>query len=150
MTAMAQTSGGRAPQPSGPAGALRIRDLEPPDLDAVVTVTDSVGWTDRRTTLEFFVGRSDSVLFVAELDGAIVGCGGATAFGPRPTGGPTGWIHDIVVTPPARGRGLGRALTQAAIDWLAARRVGTMLLLATDDGLPIYPASVIRSKPPSR
>ena len=115
-----------------------VRLLVPGDLDAVVRVSDSVGWTNRRLTLEFFVGRGDSAFFVAELDGTIVGCGGATAFGPRPSGTPTGWIHGIAVAPSAQGGGLGTALTQAGIDWLTARGVPTVLLVATEAGLPIY------------
>lgn len=117
---------------------MAIRVLEAGDLDAVVRVNDSVGWTNRRLTLDFFAGRRDSVLLVAELGGTIVGCGGATAFGPRAPRRATGWVHSIVVGPAAQGRGLGTALAQAGIDWLAARQVGTVLLLATEAGLPIY------------
>ena len=60
----------------------------------------------------------------------MVGTAAAVGFGP------TGWLGGIVVAPPARGSGLGRTLTEAAITALGPR--DTLLLLASDLGRPIY------------
>jgi ribosomal protein S18 acetylase RimI-like enzyme len=60
------------------------------------------------------VDHPDSVLFVAEHDGAIVGSL-TLAFYRIPTG-LKAWIEDVVVDAAARGQGVGEALNHAAID----------------------------------
>ena len=60
------------------------------------------------------------MLFVARIDGAIVGSL-TLAMYPLPTGRKA-WIDDVVVDGDARGRGVGEALSRAALD--EARRRG--------------------------
>ncbi|WP_187369358.1 GNAT family N-acetyltransferase [Baekduia soli] len=50
----------------------------------------------------------------------------------------TGWIGALGVLPEARRRGLGAALTEAAVAWLQARDARTVLLYATEAGRPVY------------
>jgi hypothetical protein len=52
--------------------------------------------------------------------------------------GATGWIGALGVVPRARHRGVGAALTEAAVAWLRDRGAETVLLYATDQGRPIY------------
>jgi hypothetical protein len=52
--------------------------------------------------------------------------------------GATGWIGALGVLPDARGAGLGRDLTTAAVDWLRARGAETVLLYATEAGRRVY------------
>lgn len=112
-----------------------IRLLRETDLDGAIAAKEAVGWAERRVRVDFYRGRDDSTLFVAEVDGQIAGCGGATVFPGTPA---TGWVHGIVVRPERRRTGLGARLTEAAITWLRGRSVGTVLLLATDAGRPVY------------
>jgi GNAT superfamily N-acetyltransferase len=112
-----------------------IRAMREADVDAVVAANDAVGWARRRGLVDFYRGRDDSTILVAEAEGRIVGCGGATVFLGSP---PTGWVHGIVVRPEGRRAGLGTRLTEAAIAWLRHRSVGTVLLIATEAGRPIY------------
>lgn len=86
----------------------------------------------RAPTVHTLVAQSDSgELFVAEGgDGAVVGTAASVRFGS------SGWLGGVTVTPEARGSGLGRALTEAALDALGD--VETTLLLATPLGRPIY------------
>jgi GNAT superfamily N-acetyltransferase len=112
-----------------------MRLLRETDLDGAIAAKEAVGWAQRRVPVDFYRGRDDSTLFVAEVDGQIAGCGGATVFPGTPA---TGWVHGIVVRPECRRTGLGTRLTEAAIAWLRARSVGTVLLLATDAGRPVY------------
>ena len=60
------------------------------------------------------VGSRDSVLFLARLDGRIVGSL-TLAFYRIPTG-LKAWIEDVVVDESARGQGVGEELNRAAID----------------------------------
>ncbi len=66
------------------------------------------------------VAAPDSVLFVARLDGRVVGAL-TIAFYRIPTG-LKAWIEDVVVDEDARGSGIGEALSRMAID--EARRRG--------------------------
>lgn len=70
--------------------------------------------------LRQIVDSPDSVLFVARLDGRIVGSL-TLAFYRIPTG-LKAWIEDVVVDGATRGAGVGEALNLAAID--EARRRG--------------------------
>lgn len=70
--------------------------------------------------LQAIVASPDSVLYVASLDGRIVGSL-TLAFYRIPTG-LKAWIEDVVVDASARGLGVGEALNLAAID--EARRRG--------------------------
>jgi hypothetical protein len=78
------------------AVAEAIRPYRAADLDGAEAANDAVGWGQRRVLLEFYGARDDTALFVAEVDGAIVGTGGATVFPGPPA---TGWVHGIVVRP---------------------------------------------------
>jgi predicted N-acetyltransferase YhbS len=52
--------------------------------------------------------------------------------------GASGWIGALGVAPEARRHGLGRGLTEAAIERLRERGARTVLLFATDMGRPLY------------
>ncbi len=67
-----------------------------------------------RDGLAAIVGNPDCVLFVARLDGVIVGSL-TLAMYPLPTGRKA-WIDDVVVDDVARGQGIGEALSRAALD----------------------------------
>ncbi len=67
-----------------------------------------------RAGLESIVAAPDSALFVARIDGAIVGSLTLACY--RIPTGYKAWIEDVVVGDRARGRGVGEALNRAAID----------------------------------
>jgi predicted N-acetyltransferase YhbS len=73
-------------------------------------------------------------VIVAEDDGqhAPVGAVCCVSFGA------TGWIGALGVAPERRRRGLGQALTEAAVERLRERGATTVLLFATDMGRPVY------------
>jgi predicted N-acetyltransferase YhbS len=102
-------------------------DYEP----ALRVIGDAFGIVARAPSVHTTVaGAPDGHMLVAERDGVIVGTGSSVGFGP------TGWIGGIAVAPEARGNGLGRALTEAAIEALGPRE--TLLVLASAAGRPIY------------
>lgn len=51
-------------------------------------------------------------------------------------GAPSAWIEDMVIEAPFRGRGLGKALLDAARDWAVAQGAGRIQLLADADNPP--------------
>ena len=90
-------------------------------------------WGDRRTWFTFAVHSPACRAFVAvDADGGIAGTGVATI------NGPVGWIGTIWVRSDLRRRGLGSALTAATIDVAEAGGCRTLVLVATDQGRPLY------------
>jgi ribosomal protein S18 acetylase RimI-like enzyme len=73
-----------------------------------------------RAGLDAIVGNANCALFVARLDGEIVGSL-TLAMYPLPTC-VKAWIDDVVVDKAARGHGVGEALNRAALE--EARRRG--------------------------
>lgn len=73
-----------------------------------------------RELLGELVDGDDTVVFLARVDGAIVGSL-TLAFYRIPTG-MKAWIEDVVVDDAARGHGVGRKMNEAALD--EARRHG--------------------------
>lgn len=67
-----------------------------------------------RTELEALVGSDASTLFLAKLEGRIVGSLTLAMF--RIPTGVRAWIEDVVVDDSARGHGAGEALNRAALE----------------------------------
>lgn len=106
--------------------------MRPADVDAATEAILHADWGDRRSWFEFASTQPECRPIVAELNGRIVGTGVGTA------NGAVGWVGTIWVDPAHRGAGLGRALTRAVIDGLEAAGCRTLLLVATEQGLPLY------------
>ncbi len=100
--------------------------------------------------LERHLGASYFEAVVAESDERIVGVGNAIINGrvpePRDLGAGTStrgqnrvaWLGNIIVPPSERGRGIGSRITQRLIDLGRERGATTLLLIATDLGVPVY------------
>lgn len=67
-----------------------------------------------RSQLEALVASEASSLFIARVDGVIVGSLTLATF--RIPTGVRAWIEDVVVDESARGHGVGEALNRAALD----------------------------------
>jgi predicted N-acetyltransferase YhbS len=106
--------------------------MRPADVEAATSVILRADWGDRRTWFEFATSQPECHPVVAEVDGEVIGTGVGTA------NGSVGWVGTIWVAPDQRGRGLGRALTQAVIDALEAAGCRTLLLVATEEGRLLY------------
>ncbi len=111
-------------EPAADAAEITIADTVTDDLvaafDRLIPQLSSSSPPPGRDGLEAIVGNADAALFVARVDGAVVGSL-TLAFYRIPTG-LKAWIEDVVVDDVARGRGVGEALNRAAIE--EARRRG--------------------------
>ena len=110
----------------------RIRSMTSDDVEPISDAILRAGWGDRRIKFHWVVGHPGCRAFVADADGTLVGSGVATI------NGGVGWIGTIWVDPDWRGRGLGKALTQATIDAAEDAGCRTLLLVATEAGQPLY------------
>ena len=80
-----------------------------------------------RAQLQDLVASEASTLFVARVDGRIVGSLTLATF--RIPTGVRAWIEDVVVDESARGHGVGEALNRAALD--RARELGAITVELT-------------------
>lgn len=76
------------------------------------------------------LGDPDSIIFVAELDGVVVGyCyAGIEPLSWKELRDESGFIHDLALDPAARRQGAGRALVSAAIEWFRERGLARVML----------------------
>jgi GNAT superfamily N-acetyltransferase len=125
--------GAHAPDDSRDMPTPRPRPMTPADIEPASRAILADDWGDRRTWFEFAVSHGQCRVFVAEGDdGSILGTGVATI------NGPVAWIGTIWVASSARGRGIGRALTEAPIEASEAAGCRTLVLVATEAGRPLY------------
>jgi GNAT superfamily N-acetyltransferase len=111
--------------------------LVEPATDASAAMEASIaGWLRERLDSPVFGG------FVAEVDGRVVGSGGIALYDNPPGPGPTAreaYVMSMFTEPEARGRGVGRAVLDALLDFAReAGGVGRVWLRATEMGLPVY------------
>jgi len=78
------------------------------------------------------VDHPTSFPIVADQDGRVIGTGVATV------NGRVGWVGAIFVALDRRRAGLGSALSAAVVEELVRRGCETQVLIATDEGRPIY------------
>jgi len=107
---------------------ITFETMTPDHLDGAVVLSKQAGWPHRRDDWALVLALSKGV--VALEDGAVVGTAMAT-----PLGDDVATINMVIVDETMRGRGVGRKLMQAALDAATGR---TCLLVATQDGLPLY------------
>ena len=76
------------------------------------------------------MSHPDSVVFVAEQEGRVIGYvyAGVEPLSWKELRDEAGFVHDLVVDPEARGAGAGSALLEAAVDWLRARGMPRVVL----------------------
>lgn len=105
-----------------------LRDMTGADVHAVADLCFEQQWPHREEDLEGLLAIGSGL--VAELDGKIVGTIMAWRFGQS-----FAMIGVIIVAMAQQGRGLGRQLASAMLDRLDGV---TVMLNATDEGLPLY------------
>lgn len=102
--------------------ASRVTDEVVEALAVLIPQLSSSNPPPGRAELEEIVGSPSTVLFLARVEGRIVGSLTLATF--RIPTGLRAWIEDVVVDGTARGHGVGEALNTAAID--EARRRGAV------------------------
>jgi predicted N-acetyltransferase YhbS len=112
---------------------VTIRPAAVGDISQMSGVLERAGLSSGRPKLlEFNLASSDTQMFVGCQGDRVVGVACCVCFGR------TGWIGNVAVEDDVRGQGLGRALSQQAVDCVQQAGAQTVLLTATDLGKPIY------------
>jgi GNAT superfamily N-acetyltransferase len=110
----------------------RIRPMLAADIAAATQLILDGGWSDRSVFFEWAVEHPTCFPLVAEADGQVVGTGVGTV------NGRVGWVGAIFVAEDRRRNGLGSALSLTVVEELERRGCVTQVLIATNEGRPIY------------
>ena len=121
---------------AGPAAAVHrpgIRPARQEELPRLGGLYARAGFAPRLAGVAGFArARLGGEVFVADVDGELVGVAAGAHFGA------SGWVGGVAVAPERRRAGLGGALTEAVVAHLRDRRAATVLLLATELGRGVY------------
>lgn len=105
------------------------------DIDAVVALWLACGltrpWNDPRADIAFARKGPNSAILVGRSDGAIVASVMVGHDGHR------GWFYYLSVAPQMQKRGLGRAIVEAAEQWLKTRGVVKAMLMVRPDNIAV-------------
>ncbi|MCS7166431.1 MAG: GNAT family N-acetyltransferase [Gemmatales bacterium] len=112
--------------------SLTIRLMQPDDIPLGMYLKEQAGWNQTPRDWQRFLTLEPTGCLVAEYSGHAVGTTVALCFGD------TAWLAMVLVEQSYRRRGIGRALVEHALKYLASRKVRTIRLDATDLGRPLY------------
>jgi ribosomal protein S18 acetylase RimI-like enzyme len=108
-----------------------LREATVADADAVIALWTACGltrpWNDPQTDFDLALTTATATVLVAAGDQEIVGSVMVGFDGHR------GWVYYLAVDPKARRGGLGRALMQAAEDWLVGQGSPKIQLMVRSD-----------------
>ena len=121
---------------------VRLRQVM---YDALVDSHDTSGGWEEAAAERFRVGLADGsvVAFVVDgADGGAVACGVGTVAqrlpGPGNLTGRFGFVQSMATDPEHRGRGCGRAVFTALVDWFRAEGITAVDLHTSADGEALY------------
>lgn len=113
---------------------MRIAPATGADREAVVALWHAAGltrpWNDPDADFDLALSNPGSTVLLAHADEALVGSVMVGFDGHR------GWVYYLASDPAHRGQGIGRALMQAAEEWLRARGCPKIQLMVRADNLP--------------
>ncbi|HWI84719.1 MAG TPA: GNAT family acetyltransferase [Sphingomonas sp.] len=110
-----------------PVGATQIAPLSVEEAESAITLWDEADllqlWNDPRADIAAALACPTSTILAARDDGRVVATVMAGYDGHR------GWFYYLAVAASHRGTGLGRAIIEAAEDWLRAQGAGVIRLM---------------------
>jgi GNAT superfamily N-acetyltransferase len=111
---------------------IHVRPLTVADLPLGLRLSRQAGWNQLEADWRRFLELQPDGCFVAGWDGIPVGTTTTCIFGQ------VAWIAMVLVDESFRGRGLGKALLERALEFLDRAGVDTVRLDATPLGQPLY------------
>lgn len=115
--------------------ALEISTSTDGDIDAIVALWTRCDltrpWNDARADIALARSSANAAILVGRAEGKIAAAVMVGHDGHR------GWFYYLAVDPDLRGRGYGRAMTQAAEQWLRARGIVKVMLMVRPDNTKV-------------
>ena len=110
---------------------MEIREITPADATAAATLAGELGYPmtaeAMRRNIESLSTQPDKVIFVASLEGEVIGWIDLSITR-HLVSGPRAEIDGLVVSAAVRSRGIGRLLVARAEQWAAERGLGAVLV----------------------
>jgi ribosomal protein S18 acetylase RimI-like enzyme len=118
-------------------GALLVETHHQFDPKRFIPATPQTPWGYGRF-LGTQIDETDATVFAAEMNGEVVGYAyaGVEDWDYMALRGPAGVLHDVVVDPTHRGRGIGRLLLDAALDFLRQHGSPRVVLFTAERNEP--------------
>jgi predicted GNAT family N-acyltransferase len=113
---------------TGIEAIVNLRRMTADDLPAAHALSSEQKWPHRIEDWDMLLGLGFG--YVAQRDGEVIGTAMAWTYGDD-----AATLGMVIVSPTAQGMGLGRRLMEAVMGALGNR---TILLNATDEGVPLY------------
>jgi ribosomal protein S18 acetylase RimI-like enzyme len=121
-----------APKPLPP---LAIADIADADIPDVIALWQACGltrpWNDPASDIALARRGPNSTVLIGRDGGAIVATAMVGYDGHR------GWVYYVATDPDRRGKGYGRAIMNAAEDWLRAAGIEKMQLMVRADNTKV-------------
>ena len=111
---------------------INFRVMKESDLDFFMQLMDMVGWGMTPGDYKRVHRFSPEGCFIASENNKDLGMVATTSYGE------TAWIGNLVVLPETRGKGIGGALMQHAIDYLVSTGVKAIRLDGVQAAVPLY------------
>ena len=128
--------------------ALAIADIADADVAAVIALWQACGltrpWNDPAADIALARREPNSTVLIGRDDDAIV----ATAMVGHD--GHRGWVYYVATDPDRRAKGYGRAIMNAAEDWLRAAGIAKLQLMVRRENARASAHSTNRSATPKR
>jgi GNAT superfamily N-acetyltransferase len=117
----------------GVATDLTMREAGTHDVPAIAAMRKAVGWSAHDWALRAVIGQPHARCVVSiDEGGRIAGVGSGIAYGRL------GFIGNMIVAEEHRRRGIGTAILDDLVTWLAGRGCHRLELNATDEGRELY------------
>ena len=118
---------------TGSPSKLYIRALTENDMPAAVALSSGAGWNQTAGDWLMLIRLAPETCFALEYEGQLAATTTLLCYGRQ-----LAWVGMVLTRPDYQGRGFARRLVEHAVTQAEYRKIETLKLDATEQGLPLY------------
>ena len=118
---------------TGHGQSVSLRTIKPADLPGALDLSSLAGWNQTAQDWAMLLDLAPESCFMIESGGQVAATCTLVCYGLQ-----LAWLGMVLTRPEYRGRGFARSLVEAALAAADARGVRSVMLDATEQGLPLY------------